>query len=126
MPAPKKKPASASAIMKGLLGEDNPSTTLPAQPVSGTSPSQPEVPQEKAEVLSPKLPERTTEPSRNMGGRPKVYHEYPLERKGYYIPTDVSEALRVRQFYDPKPSVSAHVVLALRQYLGMEIPDEEK
>ena len=77
----------------------------------------PQAPAKKPELAAPMAKPSTQKKS---SGRPTLPHEGELVKRGFYLPAEVVEALRIRQFQEPNLTLSNHVVLALKQYLGMD------
>ncbi len=128
MSIPKKKPISAASVMDELMT----STQIPEPPVDAIpteAKRTPEVSVKPAECLVPPVTgpltrgmeeEEFSPVGRRPLGRPTIFHEEELVKKGYYLPKDLVEALRIRQFNEPELSLSNHVTIALRRYLGLD------
>lgn len=147
MAIPKKNKVNAAGVMAQLMAaQENPGvpgaptlpgaeaapeglTAPPGAPSQSTPPPPPVAPpvspvtkgmatrKPPAPVVK-KRPEK--DPGKRPVGRPTLPHDGELVKKGFYLPPDVAEALRVRQFQEPELTLSNHVVLALRQYLHMD------
>lgn len=128
MSIPKKKPVSAASVMDELMT----SAQSPEPPVDAIPTEErmaPEVPVKPSEYLVPPVTgpltrgmdtEEFPPAGRRPLGRPTIFHEGDLVKKGYYLPRELVEALRIRQFNEPELSLSNHVTIALRRYLGLD------
>ncbi len=112
MATKKNKGASVASVMQDLLGSPAPAEKLPTERPA----SKEEEPAAPQPVKEPERPTAETRPVRKVGRPASPDTDKPTKRS-YYLHADVIEALRVKQFYDPLESISAHVERALRAYL---------
>lgn len=100
-----KKRLDTSSIMKTM--------------VEGTSPMP--APQPVMEPAPEPVPAPEKRPAgRPTAGRPPIYKEGEMVKKAVYMPVDVAEALRYKQFMEPHLSQSGHILAALKIYLNLE------